>query len=72
MAFVPVGSTQGVGLAFGWKIPSFVVKMAKAKDFMKGKAPKLIEGQAEVWSGVVERHNLAAITIIQPLFRDTQ
>lgn len=46
MAFVPVGSQQGVGLAFGWKVPSFVIKMAKAKDFMIGQAPKLIEGQA--------------------------
>lgn len=46
MAFVPVGSQQGVGLAFGWKLPSFVIKMAKAKDFMIGQAPKLIEGQA--------------------------
>lgn len=46
MAFVPVGSQQGVGLAFGWKLPSFVIKMAKAKDFMIGNAPKLIEGQA--------------------------
>lgn len=46
MAFVPVGSQQGVGLAFGWKLPSFMIKMAKAKDFMIGNAPKLIEGQA--------------------------
>lgn len=46
MLFVPVGSQQGVGLAFGWKVPSFVIKMAKAKDYMIGNAPKLIEGQA--------------------------
>ncbi|KAK5090841.1 hypothetical protein LTS08_002249 [Lithohypha guttulata] len=46
MAFVPVGSQQGVGLAFGWKLPSFVIKMAKAKDYMIGNAPKLIQGQA--------------------------
>lgn len=46
MAFVPVGANQGVGLAFGWKVPSFVVKMAKSKDFMIGNAPKLIEGNA--------------------------
>lgn len=43
---VPVGSTQGVGTAFGWGLPSFMVKMVKAKDFMIGQAPKLIEGQA--------------------------
>jgi len=46
MLFVPVGSQQGVGLAFGWKLPSFAIKMAKAKDYMIGNAPKLIEGQA--------------------------
>lgn len=46
MLFVPVGSQQGVGLAFGWKLPSFMIKMAKAKDYMIGNAPKLIEGQA--------------------------
>ena len=46
MLFVPVGSQQGVGLAFGWKVPSFIIKMAKAKDYMIGQAPKLIEGQA--------------------------
>ena len=46
MLFVPVGSQQGVGLAFGWKLPSMVIKMAKAKDYMIGNAPKLIEGQA--------------------------
>ena len=44
MQFVPVGSTGGVGVVFGWKIPSFLVKMAKSKDFMIGNVPKLIEG----------------------------
>lgn len=46
MLFVPVGSQQGVGLAFGWKLPSFLIKTAKSKDFMIGNAPKLIQGQA--------------------------
>ena len=46
MQFVPIGATQGVGIAFGWKLPSFVVKMAKSKDFMIGKAPQYIEGTA--------------------------
>ena len=27
MQFVPIGSTQGVGVVFGYKIPSFMVKM---------------------------------------------
>ena len=44
MQFVPVGSTQGVGVVFGYKIPSMMVKMAKSKDFMIGNVPKLIAG----------------------------
>jgi apoptosis-inducing factor 2 len=44
MQFVPIGSTQGVGVAFGYKVPSMIVKMAKSKDFMIGNVPKLIEG----------------------------
>jgi NADH dehydrogenase FAD-containing subunit len=46
MQFVPLGSTQGVGVVMGWKIPSFLVKMAKSKDFMIGNAPKLVAGTA--------------------------
>ena len=46
MQFVPIGSQQGVGIAFGWKLPSFAVKMAKSKDFMIGNAVKYIEGTA--------------------------
>jgi apoptosis-inducing factor 2 len=44
MQFVPVGSTQGVGVIFGYKIPSLMVKMVKSKDFMIGNVPKLING----------------------------
>ena len=44
MQFVPLGSTQGVGVVFGYKIPSLMGKMAKAKDFMIGQVPKLIDG----------------------------
>jgi len=44
MQFVPLGSTQGVGVVMGFKIPSFMVKMAKSKDFMIGQAPKLVQG----------------------------
>jgi len=46
MQFVPVGSQGGVGIAFGFKLPSFMVKMAKSKDFMIGNAVKTIEGTA--------------------------
>ncbi|RMZ92260.1 hypothetical protein DV736_g471, partial [Chaetothyriales sp. CBS 134916] len=41
---VPIGSQQGVGVVFGWKIPSFIVKMGKAKDFMINNAVKAVEG----------------------------
>ncbi|EXJ79818.1 hypothetical protein A1O3_08103 [Capronia epimyces CBS 606.96] len=46
MQFVPLGSQQGVGVAFGWKLPSFLVKMAKSKDFMIANAVKTIDGTA--------------------------
>jgi len=46
MMFVPIGPTQGVGAAFGWKVPSFLVKFIKSKDFMIGNAAKTIEGTA--------------------------
>lgn len=44
MQFVPIGSTQGVGVAFGYKVPSIMVKIAKSKDFMIGKVPETING----------------------------
>lgn len=44
MQFVPIGSTQGVGAVFGYKLPSFVVRQVKSKDFMIGNAPKLVAG----------------------------
>lgn len=46
MMFVPIGPNQGVGAAFGWKLPSFLIKFAKSKDFMIGNAAKAIEGTA--------------------------
>ncbi|KIV90731.1 hypothetical protein PV10_05357 [Exophiala mesophila] len=46
MMFVPIGPQQGVGAAFGWKLPSFLIKMAKSKDFMIGNAAKTVEGTA--------------------------
>jgi apoptosis-inducing factor 2 len=41
---LPIGAKQGVGVAFGWKLPSFAVVMGKSKDYMVGNAPKLVEG----------------------------
>ena len=41
---VPIGSKQGVGIAFGWKLPSFAVVAAKSKDYLVSFAPKLVDG----------------------------
>lgn len=46
MMFVPIGPNQGVGVAFGWGVPSFIVKFAKAKDFMIGRALATVQGTA--------------------------
>jgi len=46
MMFVPIGPNQGVGVAFGWGVPSFIVKFAKGKDFMIGKALATVQGTA--------------------------
>lgn len=35
---VPISRTDGVGLAFGWSLPSFLIKFLKSKDFMIPKA----------------------------------
>ena len=39
--FVPIGPDQGVGAAFGWWVPSMMVKMAKSKTFMFPKAEQV-------------------------------
>ncbi len=41
---VPIGPKQGVGTAYGWKFPSFVVTRLKSKDFMLGQAVKYVDG----------------------------
>ena len=41
---VPIGSNQGVGIGFGWKLPNFAVVMAKSKDYGVSNAPKVIDG----------------------------
>ncbi|RCK67338.1 Apoptosis-inducing factor 2 [Candida viswanathii] len=35
--FTPIGKEGGVGLMFGWTVPSFLVKVMKSKDFMISK-----------------------------------
>ena len=46
MQLVPVGPEQGVGAAFGWWLPSMVIKMAKSKTFMFDQAIKTVMGTA--------------------------
>lgn len=36
---VPVGKDGGIGVAFGWSLPSFLVKQLKAKDYMMSHQP---------------------------------
>jgi apoptosis-inducing factor 2 len=44
MQIVPVGPKGGVGVIFGWSVPSFLVRSLKAKTFMLEKAAGLAEG----------------------------
>jgi apoptosis-inducing factor 2 len=41
---IPIGAKQGVGIGFGWKLPSFAIVMAKGKDYMISNGPKLVGG----------------------------
>ena len=41
---VPIGPKGGVGAVFGWRLPSIAVKFFKAKDFMIGKVPGMVQG----------------------------
>lgn len=44
MQFVPVGPKGGVGIIFGWMMPSWLVWLAKSRTFMLDKAPGLASG----------------------------
>jgi len=46
MQIVPVGPDTGVGAAFGWWVPGFLVRMMKGKTFMFARAPKMVDGTA--------------------------
>jgi len=47
MGFVPIGPKGGVGVVFGWRVPSWLVWLAKSRTFFIEKAPGLATG-AEV------------------------
>jgi len=40
----PIGSTGGVAIAFGWRLPSFVIWLVKARDMMTGMVPPQLMG----------------------------
>ncbi|KAI4272558.1 MAG: hypothetical protein L6R38_006562 [Xanthoria sp. 2 TBL-2021] len=41
---VPIGPSGGVGSAFGWRVPSFVVWLVKSRDYMIGMVPGVVVG----------------------------
>ncbi|KAI9679550.1 MAG: hypothetical protein M1817_005572 [Caeruleum heppii] len=44
MMVVPVGRSKGVGVAFGWTLPSFMVWVFKGRTFMYEQAPGIVKG----------------------------
>lgn len=42
---VPIGPKGGVGSIMGWKIPSLMVYMVKARTFMVEKVPGTLHGK---------------------------
>lgn len=42
---VPIGPKGGVGAIMGWKIPSLMVWLVKAKTYMIEKAPETVSGK---------------------------
>ena len=44
MQFVPLGPKYGVGVIFGWRIPSFLVWLIKSRTFMIEKAAPTVQG----------------------------
>ncbi|KAI9843340.1 MAG: hypothetical protein M1837_006466 [Sclerophora amabilis] len=41
---VPIGRSKGVGLAFGWRVPSLVVWALKGRDYMNGNFEAYLDG----------------------------
>lgn len=42
---VPIGPKGGVGALFGWRIPSLMVRLIKARTFFVEMAPGAVEGK---------------------------
>jgi apoptosis-inducing factor 2 len=43
--FVPIGPKGGVGVVFGWRIPSFLVWLVKSRTYFLEKSPGLANGE---------------------------
>ena len=52
---VPVGRSKGVGIVFGWRVPSWFVWIIKGRDYMVPKGPSKIDGsewaKESIWKG---------------------
>lgn len=46
MQLVPIGPKGGVGVLFGWQVPSWFVWVIKSRTFMVEKAPDVVTGAA--------------------------
>lgn len=44
MGVVPIGPKGGVGVLFGWRVPSWFVWLVKARSFMMEKALDVANG----------------------------
>jgi NADH dehydrogenase FAD-containing subunit len=44
MGLVPIGPKGGVGVIFGWRVPSWFVWLVKSRSFMMEKAPEVANG----------------------------
>ena len=43
--FVPIGPKGGVGVLFGWRVPSFMVWLIKSRNYMIDSVPPTIAGE---------------------------
>jgi NADH dehydrogenase FAD-containing subunit len=46
MAAIPIGPKGGVGLIYGWRVPSWFVWLMKSRSFMMDNSPNLATGEA--------------------------
>jgi NADH dehydrogenase FAD-containing subunit len=46
MGAIPIGPKGGVGVIYGWRVPSWLVWLLKSRNFMMDKSPGLATGEA--------------------------